>query len=157
MSTVGSKPKVKHANPKCMGIMQDNLCHPYILSTVHVSLSVSIEIALLTYQSDPYDQKSMYPRNGIKTHIGNSLKKTTQFSKFSLLLSLLLLFSLQKPGKIWRWKDLNPWQVVQEHFVNNVVYMKKHVYSILAKRKNLPHPSTQTQTIHTQAYKTQQK
>jgi hypothetical protein len=27
------KLKVKHENLKCIGIMQDNLCHPYILST----------------------------------------------------------------------------------------------------------------------------
>ena len=29
--------KVKHENLKCMGIMQDNLCHPYILSTTVLS------------------------------------------------------------------------------------------------------------------------
>ena len=96
MSTVGSKPKVKHANPKCMGIMQDNLCHPYILSTVHVSLSVSIEIALLTYQSDPYDQKSMYPRNGIKTHIGNSLKKNNSVLKIQFVVVTVAVVQFTK-------------------------------------------------------------
>ena len=28
---------MKHENLKCMGIMQDNLCHPYILSTTVLS------------------------------------------------------------------------------------------------------------------------
>ena len=28
---------MKHENLKCMGIMQDDLCHPYILSTAVLS------------------------------------------------------------------------------------------------------------------------
>ena len=50
------KLKVKHENLKCMGIMQDNLCHPYILSTTVLSdneASVAtnpLGIAILLYR-----------------------------------------------------------------------------------------------------------
>ena len=41
---------MKHENLKCMGIMQDDLCHPYILSTTVLSDIVYVcTISLLSF------------------------------------------------------------------------------------------------------------